>query len=182
MLLCGLALVLLALFGLCFGVGYSMGSSHARNALSQSPQTVTSAPVADPNAQSKPAAAPPLAATPQPGADQTTTDTATTTPGSDTQSVAATTTQEQTATGNFMVQIATVSHLEDADVLLAALRKRGYAVTVALDPTDQQYHVRIGPFATRQDADAAHEKLINDGYNAIVQPPAAGLLPSGLPR
>ena len=49
-----------------------------------------------------------------------------------------------------MVQIAAVSNQEDADVLISALRKRGYAVTVRRDPADNLIHVRIGPFATRR--------------------------------
>jgi cell division septation protein DedD len=69
-----------------------------------------------------------------------------------------------------LVQIATVSHQEDAEVLVGALRKHGYAVTVRRDPADGQFHVQIGPFASRNDANAARQKLLNDGYNAIVQP------------
>ena len=73
------------------------------------------------------------------------------------------------ATG-IMVQIAAVVHPEDADVLVGALRKRGYAVTARRDPTDGLLHVQIGPFASRNDAYAMRQKLLNDGYNAIVQP------------
>jgi cell division septation protein DedD len=69
-----------------------------------------------------------------------------------------------------MVQIAAVSHQEDADVLIGALRKRGYAVTATRDNTDGQFHVRIGPFTNRNDAYATRQKLLNDGYNAIAQP------------
>ena len=69
-----------------------------------------------------------------------------------------------------MVQIAAVSHPEDADVLVSALRKRGYAVAAHRDPTDGLLHVQIGPFANRNDAYAMRQKLLNDGYNAIVQP------------
>ena len=69
-----------------------------------------------------------------------------------------------------MVQIAAVSHPEDADVLVGALRKRGYAVNARRDPTDALLHVQIGPFANRNDAYAMRQKLLNDGYNAIVQP------------
>ena len=72
--------------------------------------------------------------------------------------------------GMFMVQIAAVSHLEDADVLVGALRKRGYGVSVHRDPADALMHVEVGPFATRIDAGAMRQKLLNDGYNAIVQP------------
>ena len=53
---------------------------------------------------------------------------------------------------------------------LDALRKRGYAVTARRDPADGLLHVQIGPFANRNDANAMRQKLLNDGYNAIVQP------------
>jgi cell division septation protein DedD len=69
-----------------------------------------------------------------------------------------------------MVQIAAVSHAEDADVLVGALRKRGYAVTVRRNLGDSLLHVQIGPFTNRGDANQMRQKLLNDGYNAIVQP------------
>ncbi|HTW80246.1 MAG TPA: SPOR domain-containing protein [Terracidiphilus sp.] len=69
----------------------------------------------------------------------------------------------------FMVQIAAVSNQEDADVLTTALRKRGYAVTEKREPMDNLIHVRIGPFATAAEANSWKNRLLNDGYNAIVQ-------------
>jgi len=69
-----------------------------------------------------------------------------------------------------MVQIAAVTDAEDADVLMGALRKRGYAVTGQKDAGDGLIHVRIGPFASRDEADKWRMKLLNDGYNAILQP------------
>ncbi len=69
-----------------------------------------------------------------------------------------------------MVQIAAVSHPEDADVLVGALRKRGYTVFYRHDPADGLLHVQVGPFANRNDALAIRQKLLNDGYNAIIQP------------
>jgi cell division septation protein DedD len=74
------------------------------------------------------------------------------------------------ASGALMVQIAAVSQTEDADVLMSALRKRGYAVGAHREPLDGLIHVRIGPFKTRDEADTWRQKLLNDGYNAIVQP------------
>lgn len=74
------------------------------------------------------------------------------------------------AAGSLMVQIAAVSNAEDADVLTSALRKRGYTVTARRDPADNLIHVRIGPFATAAEANSWKMKLLNDGYNAIVQP------------
>jgi DedD protein len=69
-----------------------------------------------------------------------------------------------------MVEIAAVADVEDAEVLVSALRKHGYAVTARREPADNLIHVRIGPFSTREDALRWRQKLLNDGYNAIVQP------------
>ncbi len=71
--------------------------------------------------------------------------------------------------GSLMVQIAAVSHPEDAEVLTDALRKRGYPVTARRDPADNLIHVRVGPFATLAEANSWRMKLLNDGYNAILQ-------------
>ena len=68
-----------------------------------------------------------------------------------------------------MVQIAAVSHADDAEVLVNALRRRGYAVTARRDLADNLIHVQVGPFPNRNDADAMRLKLLNDGYNAIIQ-------------
>jgi DedD protein len=72
--------------------------------------------------------------------------------------------------GSLMVQIAAVSRQEDANVLMSALRKHGYAVAGKREPLDGLIHVRIGPFKTRDEAEQWRIKLLNDGYNAIVQP------------
>ena len=74
------------------------------------------------------------------------------------------------AMGSLMVQIAAVSQPEDADVLMSALRRRGYAVAAHREPLDGLIHVRIGPFKTRDEAETWRQKRLNDGYNAIVQP------------
>ena len=68
-----------------------------------------------------------------------------------------------------MVQIAAVSHQEDADVLMSALRRRGYAVVERHVPGDNLFHVQVGPFATRAEAVAMAQRLLGDGYNAAVQ-------------
>ena len=71
---------------------------------------------------------------------------------------------------SYMVQIASVSNPEDAEVLVNALRKRGYAVIARRDPIDELIHVRIGPFANRDEAMRWRQKLLSDGYNAMLQP------------
>jgi len=69
----------------------------------------------------------------------------------------------------WMVQIAAVSRSEDADVLVNALRRRGYSVTERRELGDNLIHVQTGPFTSRNDANTMRLKLLNDGYNAIVQ-------------
>jgi len=68
-----------------------------------------------------------------------------------------------------MVQIAAVSTQPDADVLVGALRRHGYTVTVRRDAADTLLHVQVGPFATRAEANAMRQKLLSDGYNAILK-------------
>jgi cell division septation protein DedD len=68
-----------------------------------------------------------------------------------------------------MVQIATLAHEGDADVLVDALRRRGYAVAAHRDLADGMVHVRVGPFASRDVANQWKQKLLNDGYNAVVE-------------
>jgi DedD protein len=72
-------------------------------------------------------------------------------------------------TGHPMVQIAAVARQEDADVLVSALRQRGYGVVVRSEPQDKLLHVQVGPFADRTQATAIKQKLLSDGYNAIIK-------------
>lgn len=73
------------------------------------------------------------------------------------------------AAPSIFVQIAAVSHQEDAAVLVDALTKRGYNVTIRQQPQDKLFHVQIGPFAGKKDAVAMQQRLLTDGYNAIVK-------------
>jgi len=73
------------------------------------------------------------------------------------------------ATGSFLVQVAAVSHQEDADLLMGALKGRGYAVSARTEPQDKLVHIQIGPFNNRKDAEAIRQRLMGDGYNAIIK-------------
>jgi cell division septation protein DedD len=68
-----------------------------------------------------------------------------------------------------MVQIAAVSRQEDAEVLAGALRKRGFNPTVHPGTSDKFFHVQVGPFTDKAQADAMKQHLLADGYNAIVK-------------
>ena len=72
-------------------------------------------------------------------------------------------------TGTFMVQVAAVSSQDVANILLASLQKKGYSVAERHEPQDNLLHVQIGPFATRQDAEAMQQRVLADGFNAIVK-------------
>ena len=71
--------------------------------------------------------------------------------------------------GTFLVQIAAVSHQEDATLLVGALKSKGYAVTARNEPQDKLFHIQVGPFATKKDAETMRQRLLADGYNAIVK-------------
>ncbi len=68
-----------------------------------------------------------------------------------------------------LVQVAAVSHQEDADTLVNALKRRGYSVVVRHEPQDKLLHIQIGPLASKKDAEAMRQRLLSDGYNAIVK-------------
>jgi DedD protein len=68
-----------------------------------------------------------------------------------------------------MVQIAAVSRQEDAEVLAGALRKRGFNPTVRPGSGDKFFHVQVGPFTDKAQAETIKQHLLADGYNAIMK-------------
>jgi cell division septation protein DedD len=68
-----------------------------------------------------------------------------------------------------VVQVAAISRQGDANMLLSALKRKGYNASVHQVPQDKLFHIQLGPFATKLDADAMRQRLIGDGYNAIVK-------------
>ena len=180
MLLLGLILGLLLLCGLCFGVGYWMGSRGAHDSppTGQQPGAETATQAAGSHA--KPSAAPqktpdvksivndlPVvssnAGSDAPQSGQALVD------GADSTEPLIKPALPDTASA-LMIQIAIVSSQEDAGVMVDALRKHGYTAAAHRDPADNKLHVQIGPFSNRNDANAMSQKLLHDGYNAIVQP------------
>lgn len=73
------------------------------------------------------------------------------------------------AGSSYMVQVAAVSKSEDAEILVTSLRKKQYPVFIANAPGDPLFHVQVGPFSDKKDADAMRTRLAGDGYNAIVK-------------
>jgi cell division septation protein DedD len=193
----GLVFGLLLLCGLCFGLGYFAGRRAPMPAATTAPTAApdqeplqASGSIPKPTAEAQAPVTPPPADSTQPAADGETNP-----PPGETQDGSATgAAQGQVKpalptnappaaptgaapgvhpalpqAGQFMVQIAAIASQEDADVLAGALRKRGYAVGERREPADGLIHVRIGPFASRDQAEQWRQRLQGDGYNAIVQ-------------
>jgi DedD protein len=182
---CGLVL----LCGLCFGVGYTEGRRSGQHSItitrSASGQTLTSQ--AGGSLQKPPAKGTIPSASPQQAVPVTRAGASDANPsgnaltsyapvpsgapgqGSEWQVRPALPASNSQGAG-LMVQIAAVSHVEDANVLMNALKRRGYAVIARREPADNLIHVQIGPFASRSDANAMSARLLGDGYNAVVMP------------
>lgn len=186
---------LVAICGSFFGLGYSLGRTSSPMALRSGPATVVSGPGTKPVAGvtlTTPAAVtepPPTNANPpadsqtapNPSADAATVDhTADNAGQAPTVRPAAQTSTAENATtstatpelqaGSITVQVAAVTKQEDAQALVAALRKKNYPVFVSPNASsDNLYHVQVGPFAEIKDAEEMKSKLAGDGYNAIVK-------------
>lgn len=139
----GLFVALVVVCALFFGFGYSMGKSAAVSASARP--------------------APAIVVTGQRAAGSSSSQATTLVASSATSDVVAT-------GGSYFLQIAAVTRQEDAEALVAALRKKNYAVfAVNNAPSDKLFHVQIGPFGSPKDAETLRAKLVGDGYNPIVK-------------
>jgi len=187
--LLGIFVVLAALCALCFGLGYSSGRRSPGDSAA-SPASGSTSVQAD-SGQPKPSANPQVgtgakASAGQP--DSTTSDDDSqavgdppnaqpqvkpalggANPPQPAQAPVGSVTPALAQVAQIMVQIAEVGQQEDADVLVSAIRRRGYAVSARREPLDGLIHVKIGPFKTPAEADGWRQKLLNDGYNAEIQ-------------
>jgi cell division septation protein DedD len=70
----------------------------------------------------------------------------------------------------YFVQVAAVSKQDDAQALVDALKKKQYAAfTASAAAGDKLFHVQVGPFGELKDAEATKAKLVSDGYNPILK-------------
>jgi len=70
----------------------------------------------------------------------------------------------------YLVQVAAVTKKEDAEALVSALRKKSYQVSASTnEPHDKLYHVQVGPFADIKEAETMRARLVGDGYNPILK-------------
>jgi DedD protein len=168
----GIFFALALVCSLFFGLGYSMGRKAAPSAAA----TTTEAPVTSTSSAAKPPSgslADMADAPPAPTSEPAPTPARTATPApAAAEKIEAKPPVVPAAVatgGTILVQIAAVSHREDADVLLSTLKQRGYDVFIRNEPQDKLLHVQVGPFPTRKDADIMKQRLLADGYNAIIK-------------
>jgi len=75
-----------------------------------------------------------------------------------------------TAGPGYFVQVAAVSKQDDAQALVEALKKKQYAAfTASPSASDKLFHVQVGPFSDLKEAEATKAKLVSDGYNPILK-------------
>jgi DedD protein len=73
------------------------------------------------------------------------------------------------STGSYIVQVVAVSKQEDAEFLVAALRKKQYPVFLSSGGGDALFRVQVGPFTDAKEAEAMRARLAGEGYNPIVK-------------
>ncbi len=84
-------------------------------------------------------------------------------------SIAQTESSAPAGPGQAIVQVSATSRPGDAESLLAALRRKGYTASIRQEPQDKLYHVQLGPFSSKKEADTMRLRLDSDGYKAIVK-------------
>jgi pilus assembly protein CpaC len=73
------------------------------------------------------------------------------------------------ASSRLMVQIMALSNAEDAESMVVALNRHGYNVAINRNLKDELFHLEVGPFTSKTDAESMRQRLIHDGYNAIIK-------------
>jgi DedD protein len=182
--LLGIFFALAIVCGVFFTMGYLLGKSTSAGGRTEIVATVPSGSAAGkPNAGNKTPEA--VTQTCPPGSPNcapisSTTDTGSTGKASDQQTATSKAPDQSTTqsagtdakagtASSFMVQVAAVSKQEDAEILVTSLRKKQYPVFIANAAGDPLFHVQVGPFSDRKDAEAMRTRLSGDGYNAIVK-------------
>jgi DedD protein len=174
-------LVLVLLCGAFFGFGYKMGSHKVTPPVTAA-DAQTAQPTGDTFSGFKPAAGSPAGGNSAASAPAETEGGSGEAPGgtaaaespapaapAHTPAPVVTTPEPAVATGNFVVQVAAVSHEEDAQLLVNALRAKGYPVSAHVEPQDKFFHIQVGPYNNAKDAQAAKQRLVADGYQPIIK-------------
>ena len=178
----GIFLVLVVLCGVFFGFGYKMGSHKTAPPVTTA-DTETTAPTGGTFSGFKPAAGSPVGSNAgSNAAPAETSEGSGEAPSGETAAESAapaaavhapapvvTSPEPTVAAGSFVVQVAAVSHEEDAQLLVNALRAKGYPVSAHTEAQDKFFHIQVGPYNNAKDAQAAKQRLVADGYQPIIK-------------
>lgn len=168
---------LVALCGLFFGLGFSLGKGSIRPLLQpEQAQAATAGPTLRPSAMKSGGsqAQPGEGMTFYKAVEQKDSTAVAEAPkdakDSDNAKLAPPDPMTATAASGYFVQVAAVSKQDDAQALVDALKKKQYAAfTSNASALDKLFHVQVGPFGDLKDAEATRSKLISDGYNPILK-------------
>lgn len=176
---------LVALCGLFFGLGFSLGRGSVRPLMQADQAQASNAnPALRPSAMKSTGASTSSSegmtfykAVEQKDPTAATTDAPKDTPAKATDNDAATKAMPAppdpmtaTAASGYFVQVAAVSKPDDAQALVDALKKKQYAAFSSnTSATDKLFHVQVGPFGDLKEAESTRAKLIGDGYNPILK-------------
>lgn len=67
------------------------------------------------------------------------------------------------------LQVAALSKKEDAESLLALLKKKGFPATMATSPADHLFRVQVGPFSSAADAEEMKARLEREGFKTLTK-------------
>lgn len=172
--LLGLFFALVAVCGIFFGLGYTLGRSTGSSAITAE----AASPAANAAKPKAAGGAPAEVANTAPANDLTFYKTVEqkdatpqlTPPASPAPAAPSAPPPETPHASPYVVQVAAVTKKEDGEALAAALRKKNYPVFLAGNaPSDALFHVQVGPFSDLKEAEAMRLRLAGDGYSPIVK-------------
>lgn len=72
--------------------------------------------------------------------------------------------------GRCMVQVGAIGDRKDALMLVSKLRKQGFQAAIYPGKRDKFLHVQLGPFSSKEQAQAMRHQVIAHGYHALLKP------------
>ncbi len=74
-----------------------------------------------------------------------------------------------TSNGPIVLQVSAHGKREDAEPVVALLKRKNFPASIVTVPTDTLYHVQVGPYASLQEAEAAKKSLEEQGFKPYLK-------------
>ncbi|SRR5579871_3809687 len=71
--------------------------------------------------------------------------------------------------GPIVLQVSAHGHREDAEPVVALLKRKGFPASIVTVPSDPLFHVQVGPYTTLSDAEAAKKALEEQGFKPYLK-------------